>query len=343
MRTFLSEEKRQELRTMHRREKDRRSADRIKAVLLHDKGWTRKQISEALLLDEETVSKHILEYHQDGKLENDTGGSHSKLSVDQMAELFGHLQERTYTKVQDIVEYVGGKYGVRYTVSGITGWLKKYGFSYKKPQPVPHKADPVAQRAFVEHYEELKKQTPLDEPIVFMDGFHPTMATKVSYGWIRKDRDKPIGTTASRTRMNIVGTLNLEDMSVIAKEYPTINGAAIADFFASLKAQYLNAPKIHVILDRGPYNVCEQAVNAAKVHNIVLHHLPAYSPNLNAIERLWKVLNESVRNNRFFTSAQEFRSAIMEFFEITWPSIKMSQIDRINDNFQMLTKPLVST
>ena len=76
-------------------------------------------------------------------------------------------------------------------------------------------------------------------PIVFMDGFHPTMATKVSYGWIRKERDKPIGTTASRTRMNIVSTLNLEDMSVIAKEYPTINGAAIADFLLRLRPNIL--------------------------------------------------------------------------------------------------------
>ena len=84
-------------------------------------------------------------------------------------------------------------------------------------------------------------------------------------------------------------------------------------------------------------------MKSALAHGIVLHYLPAYSPNLNAIERLWKVLNERVRNNRFFTSAQEFKNAIMEFFEIIWPSIKISQIDRINDNFQMLTKPLVST
>jgi len=34
--------------------------------------------------------------------------------------------------------------------------------------------------------------------------------------------------------------------------------------------------------------------------NIKLHFLPPYSPNLNPIERLWKVMNEKVRNNRFF-------------------------------------------
>jgi transposase len=34
--------------------------------------------------------------------------------------------------------------------------------------------------------------------------------------------------------------------------------------------------------------------------NIKLHFLPPYSPNLNPIKRLWKVMNEKVRNNRLF-------------------------------------------
>ena len=68
----------------------------------------------------------------------------------------------------------------------------------------------------------------------------------------------------------------------------------------------------------------------------MLHYLPPYSPNLNAIERLWKVMNERVRNNRFFKDAKEFRKAIMDFFAKTWPQIAWSMVDRINDNFQRL-------
>ncbi|MBD6969287.1 hypothetical protein G4170_22495, partial [Vibrio parahaemolyticus] len=46
----------------------------------------------------------------------------------------------------------------------------------------------------------------------------------------------------------------------------------------------------------------------AKVLNIELHylHLPPYSPNLNPIERLWKVMNEYVRNNIYFSSKVEY-------------------------------------
>ena len=38
------------LEEQHKAEHDGRIRDRIKAVLLHDKGWTYKQIAEALLI-----------------------------------------------------------------------------------------------------------------------------------------------------------------------------------------------------------------------------------------------------------------------------------------------------
>jgi len=47
-------------------------------------------------------------------------------------------------------------------------------------------------------------------------------------------------------------------------------------------------------------------------------------------------MNEYVRNNRVFESAKEFREMIMDFFNVTWPAIATSMVDRINDNFQKL-------
>ena len=66
-----------------------------------------------------------------------------------------------------------------------------------------------------------------------------------------------------------------------------------------------------------------------------MHYLPAYSPNLNPIERLWKVMKEEARNNIVFSSAKEFREAIVEFFEIKLPKMLPSLRQRINDNFEM--------
>jgi len=63
---------------------------------------------------------------------------------------------------------------------------------------------------------------------------------------------------------------------------------------------------------------------------------PPYRPNLNPIERLWKVMNEHVRNNKYFATVKEFRDKIDEFFSQTLPKIGDVLESRINDNFQVL-------
>jgi len=338
MKGFLTEDEREALKAQHRREKNRRIADRIKAILLSDKGWTYRQIAEALLIDEQTIGRHVDEYLEDKKLSLSSGGSNGKLDTLQTAQLSEHLECVTYLKITDIVAYVQATYGISYTPQGMTSWMHKHGFSFKKPKGTPLKADPEKQEEFIQAYEKLLNETPENEPILFGDGVHPTMATKVTYGWIRTGPNKPIATTASRTRMNLMGALNLETMQVTIGSYETINSETMVMYFDQLREAYPTAPKIHLILDRGPYNISAVTQEAAKKRGIELHYLPSYSPNLNPIERLWKVMNEHVRNNRFFESAKEFRREIMEFFDTTWPQIAMVSTDRINDNFQRLSE-----
>jgi transposase len=333
---FLTKDQEQELRALHRKGRDRSVCDRIKAVLLSNDGWTYLMIAKALMVDDKTVSRYVSEYQEKGKLKPETGGSESKLTKEQTNELIQHLEATTYVKVQEICVHVELKYGATYTVSGMTSWLKAHGFAYKKPKGTPAKADPIKQEAWIKAYEELMKTTPEDEPILFGDGVHPTMATKVTYGWIKKGTNKPIATTASRTRMNLMGALNLETMGLTLESYDTIDGDTMVKYLGTIKKAYPDAPKIHLILDRGGYNISKKTRGAAEKHGIEVHFLPPYSPNLNPIERLWKVMNEYVRNNRVFTSAREFREGIMNFFQLTWPTIAMTMVDRINHNFQSL-------
>lgn len=338
MKIELTKEEKQELETLHKGERDRRVADRIKAVLLFSEGWTQLQISQALRLRPETIHDHLEDYRRSRKLKPANGGSTPHLSADQTEAVTSHLEANTYLKVEDICAYVQQTYGVTFTISGMTKWLHHHKFSYKKPKGTPAKADPEKQAEFIEFYENLLNTTNENEPIEFGDGVHPTMATKVTYGWIRQGRkhEKPIATTASRTRLNLMGSINLQTMDVTIGSYETIDSQAMDQHFKKLREKNPLAPKIHLILDQGPYNKSEETRRAAEKYGIILHFLPPYSPNLNPIERLWKVMNERVRNNRFFQSTAEFKKAIMDFFGITWPQIAQDMIDRINDNFQIV-------
>jgi transposase len=317
MKNFLKETERQELKKRHRQEKDRRTADRIKAVL-SDNGWSFREIAGILLLDEETISKHIDEYRTQQKLSIQTGGSSSKLSEGQETELVKHLESKTYLKVAEICD-VARTCGVKYTVSGMLV-EKEEIFLHKAT--VPAKADSEKQARFVEEYKKLKEETPKEEPILFLDAVHPTMSTKITCGWIKKGSRKTIDTTGNKTRMNIIGALNLEDMQVDTKDFKTVNGDSMTEFFDLLKEKYPDSKKIHAILDNGSYNGSKKTREEAEQRGIKLHFLPPYSPNLNPIERLWKIMNEHTGNDRFFNIAKEFQENILDFFAKTWPLIR---------------------
>ena len=69
---------------------------------------------------------------------------------------------------------------------------------------------------------------------------------------------------------------------------------------------------------------------------IELRYLPPYSPNLNPIERLWKIMNKHVRNNKYYETAKSFREAIEIFFSETIPKITNELHSMINSNFQII-------
>ena len=115
---FLSDEERAQLRLQHKRERDKRVCDRIKAVLLFDKDWSIASIAEALLLSEDAIREHISEYKKSKKLKPEGGGSVEKLWAEQSKKLEEHLQCHIYLYVKDIVAYVKSTWNITYSVPG---------------------------------------------------------------------------------------------------------------------------------------------------------------------------------------------------------------------------------
>ena len=332
----LTKEQKTELESLHNQTRDSRISDRIKAVLLRSENWSTPMIAQALRLHETTIVRHVNDYLKKEKLKPNNGGSTGHLSTSNIEKITQHLAHNTYRYSYEIIEYIWQNYQVKFSVSGLNKWLHQHGFSYKKPKSVPHKFDPQKQAQFIKEYTELKSQV-VDEPILFIDAIHPTQATKISYGWIKKGEDKPIETTGSRTRLNIVGAIDLKDLSsAIIKRYDTVNSENMQDFFEKIRARYSQKKNIHLILDGAGYHRAKDLISKAEELNIKLHYLPPYSPNLNPIERLWKIMNEHVRNNQYFSSAKQFREKIDQFFDETLPQISATLSGRINDNFQVL-------
>jgi hypothetical protein len=72
--------------------------------------------------------------------------------------------------------------------------------------------------------------------ILFIDSVHPSQNTKLAYGWIKRGIDKAVLTTASRTRINLVGAINLQNLSQpIFNQYDTVNKESIVDFLKLIR------------------------------------------------------------------------------------------------------------
>lgn len=337
MKLQLSPEEKLALEAQHRNESRSRVCDKIKCILLRSEGWNIGMIAQALRLHKDTVSQYINEYKQDTLLDSNYKGSISKLNEEQSQQLKLHLESNLYEKVIEIIAYVQDTFGITYSISGMTEWLKRNGFSYKYPKGMPAKADIEQQKQFVEEYDKLKQEIPDSEPVLFIDGVHPTMQTKVARGWILKGKKNNmfIATIASRTRLNIMGAIDMATMDAVINNYDTINGESIIDFIQRIKEAYPAAPKIHLFLDQAGYHRSGEVKEKAESLGIELHYLPPYSPNLNPIERLWKFMGERVRNNRVFKSAKDFRETILGFLKDDLPKLKYELFQRITDDFHI--------
>ena len=94
--------------------------------------------------------------------------------------------------------------------------------------------------------------------------------------------------------------------------------------------------KIYIILDNARYCHSQVVKNFIKEHpRIVLKFLPPYSPNLNIIERLWKILKKKVVYNKFYLKFDDFREKVIAFLENeTWKQQEFKNI--LTDNFQII-------
>lgn len=96
-----------------------------------------------------------------------------------------------------------------------------------------------------------------------------------------------------------------------------------------------SAGEIYLVVDNASYNHSYELELFLRDHpRVRLIYLPAYSPNLNIIERLWKFFHEKHRD-KYFEKFKEFENAAIAFFE------NIHQYDdelkkRLTDSFQTL-------
>jgi len=339
----LSSKRISALTVLHKAQRDRRFADRLKAIIHLGNGWTVGEVAEALLVDEKTIYLWLAKYQEGGTdllLTLNYEGKSSKLTDAQHEELAKHLDEHTYLDSNAIRNYIEKKYGIVYSPSGVKDLLDRLGFVYKKPKHVPGKLDPVAQKAFVAEYEKLLETKGENDPVYFVDAVHPQHNSIPAYGWIRRGKEKLLESNGGRKRVNINGGVNIHSLDIVTDFTKSVNKESSLRLLEKIESKHPDAEEIHVFLDNASYYKAKWLRNELKLKGskIILHFLPPYSPNLNLIERLWKFFKKKKLYNEYYETFEEFLGACKSFFRKR-TKYKEELRSLLTENFHLYEKP----
>ena len=137
-----------------------------------------------------------------------------------------------------------------------------------------------------------------------------------------------------RLRINLNGAHNLEDHTDVIQEAEMINGQLTVSLLPEmLQKQPLG--KIYVIQDNARYYRSELIQKFVKINKrIRMLFLPSYSPNLNVIERLWKIFKKKILYNTYYAEFAVFRKNCLTFFR-NIEKFRTELQTLMTDNFQL--------
>ena len=317
----LSTEEIKELQRIQSKDRfHRRRFIKATVLLMLHHGFSYSDIQLSLTIGDNTIRRYVKAYHERGLkryMEDGYVPYFGKLSEAAEQALIAHLDEYLYEDAQAVCAYVLERFEVRYTISGMRDLLHRLGFEYKQTKAVASKADEDAQCQFLEETlpELLDEVKSGKAEVYYADGTHPTHNTKTGRGWIRKGQTFKVDCNSGRKRVNINAAVRATKPEHLVFDIADcINAQSTQRVCRKLLSKH-PGKIIYYVCDNAGYNRCRWLQEWAAGTRINFIFLPAYSPNLNQIERLWRLLRKKAINSVYYDSYDKFKNGIKHFLE----------------------------
>jgi transposase len=202
--------------------------------------------------------------------------------------------------------------GIKRSPSVVGRFLKSLGMAPRRVGTIPSGADPEKQ----EHFRINKLEPRLEEArqgqrAIFLSMLL-TFVLGAFLGILWSFSRLFVKTSAGRKRFNVLGALNAITHELVMVTNDTdITADSVCDLLRRIAMLNLDVP-ITLVMDNARDQKCNIVTALASQLNIDLLYLPAYSPNLNLIERLWKFVKKKVLYSKYYADFSAFRNAITD-------------------------------
>ena len=208
---------------------------------------------------------------------------------------------------------------------------------------IPAKADPQVQAEYLENEMEprLAEAQAGKRAVFFVDAAHFVLAPFLGFLWCLTRIF--IQAPAGRQRFNVLAALNSVTHELITVTNDTyITAESVCVLLDKLNELKLGVP-ISLFLDNARYQRCALVIEKAASLKIELCFLPAYSPNLNLIERLWKFVKKQCLYSKYYPDFSAFKGAIKKCLDETSTTHQSALNSLLTLRFQLFQKTQFST
>jgi transposase len=316
-------------------------------VYLKGKRYAHQEIADVVRVDCDTVTEYLRKYRDGGLpglLAEDYRQPAGRLDghAERLKEIFKQGPPHTVSQAIEVIER---ETGVCLKPSACRGFLRKLGMRFRRCGLVPGKApDDEKQLRAQQAFHDDKLQPRLEEArqgrrtVLFVDAAHFVMGAFLGMLWCFARQLLP--SSCGRKRYNVLGAYDpIRQEAVTLTNDTVVNQVTFCALLDKIAAAYAESGlPVTLVLDNARYQKCQSVFDKAEALGIELLYLPAYSPNLNLIERLWRFVKKQVLYSTHYETFAHFKESIDACLRDLGTRFKGKMQTLMTLKFQMFSK-----
>jgi putative transposase len=230
---------------------------------------------------------------------------------------FGYYRSRWCCATLTLLLY--SRHGVQVSAETVRRSLHEQNLVWRRPRPVLGPSD-EQRRWKLRKIRELLRDLPPDEAAVFQDEVDLNLNPDIGCMWMERGRQAEVVTPGNNVKRYLSGSMSWRTGELVVTQGTRRNAELFVAHLEDLRRRFRYCRRIHVICDNARFHTSQgsrlvRQYLAEHGDRLVLHYLPAYSPQDNPIERVWWHLHEQITRNHQCQSMEDLVQLTMAWLD----------------------------